>query len=361
MIAQEIHILGWNDKLGELDNDVYSTGRYDNPRERIGKKYQWKALFAIEARLMDHFAVTDWWHFGKNKTILHPPYPWYSSTLNDFDVTMTTELIDDDGIADVLDKQLPFVIDRKITDADWIKQPVTTTECRHFFVGENNKWVLLDEIFSESPTNNDCKDAYLSYATFFVRNEDEQKFEEWITNQNIIGIEISPSGQCSAIRLLEYPWMLPYVNVSYEDWVDVSAGDGKCPCHVMLTSFSQLQEDTMGLDEEYNESNKLPCPELMNTMELHFKGHSCFTYGADKKLASFYAATTHYRAGIPKGLHIRRTVLERFLKIKGYTMYWTISAERQLIVGTTVVPNYKTYSFCAKYSEGGKLIWIKGR
>ncbi len=42
-------------------------------------------------------------------------------------------------------------------------------------------------------------------------------------------------------------------------------------------------------------------------------------------------------------------------------MYWIISAERQLIVGTTVVPNYKNYSFCAKYVEGGKLIWIKER
>ena len=126
MVAQEINSLGWNDKLGELDNGVYSPGRYDNLRERIGKKYQWKALFAVEAQLMDHFAVTDRWHYGAdgNKRILRPPYPWYSSTLNDFDVTLTTELIDDIDIADVLDKQSPFVIDKQMADADWVKQPV---------------------------------------------------------------------------------------------------------------------------------------------------------------------------------------------------------------------------------------------
>ena len=363
MIAQEIKTLGWSDKLGVLDNNVYSAGRYDNQRERIGKKYQWKALFAVEARLMDHFAVTDWWHFGAKgtKPILDPPYPWYSYTLNDFDITLTTGLIDDVEIDNVLDKQLPFVIDKTMSDHDWVKQPVTKDECQHFFVGEDNEWVLLDKLFSESPTNGEHKDAYLSYDTFFVRNDDMPRFEEWITNQRIIGTEISPSGQCSAIRLLEYPWMLPYVNVSYENWNDVSAGDGKCPCQVMTTRFSQLQEDTMGLNDEYKESNKLPCPELMNTMGLHFKGHSCFTYGPDNKLASFYASTIHYRAGIPKGLHIRRTVLEKFLKAKGYTMYWLISAERQLIVGATVVPNYKNYSFCAKFVEGGKLTWIKDR
>ena len=363
MIAQEIKTLGWSDKLGVLDNNVYSAGRYDNQRERIGKKYQWKALFAVEARLMDHFAVTDWRHFGAKDTkpILDPPYPWYSSTLNDFDVTLTTGLIDDVEIDDLLDKQLPFVIDKTMSDYDWVKQPVTTDECQHFFVGENHEWVLLDKLFSESPTSGEFKDAYLSYDTFFVRNDDVMKFEEWITKQKNIGNEISPSGQCSAIRLLEYPWMLPYVNVSYENWVNVSAGDGKCPCQVMKTRFYQLQEDTMGLNDEYKESNKLPCPEIMTTMELHFKGHSCFTYGKDNKLASFYASTGHYRAGIPKGLHIRRTVLEEFLKVQGYTMYWLISAERQLIVGTTVVPNYKNYSFCAKYVEGGKLIWIKDR
>ena len=363
LIAQEIKTLGWSDELGVLDNNVYSAGRYDNQRERIGKKYQWKALFAVEARLMDHFAVTDWWHFGAKgtKPILDPPYPWYSSTLNDFDITLTTRLIDDVEIDNVLDKQLPFVIDKTMSDHDWVKQPVTKDECQHFFVGEDNEWVLLDKLFSESPTNGEHKDAYLSYDTFFVRNDDVLRFEEWITNQRIIGTEISPSGQCSAIRLLEYPWMLPYVNVSYENWNDVSAGDGKCPCQVMTTRFSQLQEDTLGLNDEYKESNKLPCPELMNTMGLHFKGHSCFTYGPDNKLASFYASTIHYRAGIPKGLHIRRTVLEKFLKAKGYTMYWLISAERQLIVGATVVPNYKNYSFCAKFVEGGKLTWIKDR
>lgn len=363
MIAQEINTLGWNDKLGALDNDIYSAGRYDNQRERIGKKYQWKALFAVEARLMDHFAVTDWWHFGAKgtKPILDPPYPWYSSTLNDFDITLTTDLIDDDEIDNVLDKQLPFVIDKKMPDYDWVKQPVTTDDCQHFFVGKDNEWVLLDKLFSESPTNGEFKDAYLSYDTFFVRNDDVLKFEEWITKQKNIGNEISPSGQCSAIRLLEYPWMLPYVNVSYKNWGNVLAGDGKCPCQVMKTRFYQLQEDTMGLNDEYKESNKLPCPEIMDIMELHFKGHSCFTYGKDSKLASFYASTGNYRAGIPKGLHIRRAILEEFLKVQGYTMYWIISAERQLIVGTTVVPNYKNYSFCAKYVEGGKLIWIKDK
>lgn len=91
MVAQKIKTLGWSDQLGELDNGVYSPGRYDNQYERIGKKYQWKALFAIEAQLMDHFAVVDRWHnwANGNKRILRSPYPWYSSTLNDFDVTLT--------------------------------------------------------------------------------------------------------------------------------------------------------------------------------------------------------------------------------------------------------------------------------
>ncbi len=361
MVGQKINSLGWNDKLGELDNEVYSRERYDNLRERIGKKYQWKALFAVEAQLMDHFVITDRWHIETdgNKRILRPPYPWYSSTLNDFDVTMTTKLIDDTDIADVLDKQLPFEIDKQMADADWVEQPVTTANCQHFFVGEDNKWVLLFKIFSEFPANGEHKDAYLSYETFFVRNEDAKKFENWIEKQSFSGRVMPSSGQSTTIRLLEYPWMLPYVNAEHEDWIDVSAGDGKCPCRVMLTNYTQLQEDTMGLGDEDMEENMLPCPELMNTMGLHFKGHACFTYGMDNQLASFYASTVHYRAGIPKGLHFRRTVLEKFLRAKGYTLYWTISAERQLIAGVTALPNYKTYSFCVKYGEGGKLIWIK--
>ncbi len=361
MIAQKIKTLGWRDQLGELDNGVYSPGRYDNQYERIGKKYQWKALFAIEAQLMDHFAVVDSWREGEdgNKLILSPAYPWNSSTLNDFDVTLTEGLIDDAEIADVLNKQSPFVIDKQMADADWLEQPFTTVDCQHFFVGEDNKWVLLFKIFSEFPTNGEHKDAYLSYETFFVRNEDALKFERWIKKQNFSGRGMPVSGPDIDIRLLEYPWMLSYVSTEYENWTDVLAGNRTCPCRVMLTNYTQLQENTMGLGNEYVEENMLPCPELMNTMELHFKGHACFTYGMDDQLASFYASTGHYRAGIPKGLHLRRTVLEKFLRAQGYTMYWTISAERQLVIGATPVPNYKTYFFCAKYGEGGKVDWIK--
>lgn len=361
MVAQKINSLGWNDQLGELDNGVYSTSRYDNLRERIGKKYQWKALFAVEAQLMDYFAITDRWNSWAdgNKIILHPPYPWYSSTINDFDVTLTKGLIDDDEIADVLDKQSPFVVDKQMLDADWLDQPVTTADCQHFFVGEDNKWVLLFKIFSKFPTDGEHKDAYLSYETFFVRNEDAPKFEQWITKQNFSGRYMPTSRQDTSIRLLEYPWMLPYVNKEFEEWENISAGDDKCPCRIMLTNYTQLQEDAIGLGDEYKGENMLPCPELMSTMQLYFKSHACFTYGKDDRLASFYASTIHYRAGIPKGLHIRRTVLEEFLHTKGYTMYWTISAERQLIVGATAIPKYKTYSFCAKYGEGGNVNWIK--
>ena len=361
IVAQKIKSLGWNDELGELDNGMYSPERYDNLRERIGKKYQWKALFAVEARLMDNFVVTDRWNNGADgiKRILRYPYPWYSSTLNDFDVTMTTELVDNTEIADVLDMQSEFVIDKQMADADWIEQPVTIADCRHFFVGEDNKWILLFKIFSEFPTKGEYKDTYLSYETFFVRNEDTQKFEQWISKQNFSGREMPESGQNIDIRLLEYPWMLPYVNAEYEDWTNVTAGDGNCPCRVMLTNFTQLQENVIGLGRDYIEENMLPCPELMNTMNLHFNRHACFTYGTDDLLASFYVSNGHYRAGIPKGLHLRRTVLEEFLRTKGYALYWTISAERQLIVGTTVAPNYKTYFFCAKYIEGGKVKWIK--
>lgn len=362
MVAQKINSLGWNDKLGELDNGVYSFGQYENLRERIGKKYQWRALLAAEAQLMDNFAVTDRWHCGENgkKRILNPPYPWYSSSSlrNNFDVTMTTGLIDDVEIAEVLDKQSPFVIDKQMTDTDWISQEVTIADCQHFFVGDDNKWVLLFNIFSEFPTDGEFKDAYLSYETFFVRNEDAQKFEKWIVTQNFIGRAMPDSGQSTDICLLEYPWMLPYLSTEHEDWIDVSAGDGMCPCHVMLTNYNQFQYNAMGLGDEYKEINMLPCPELMNTMGLHFKSRACFTYGPDDVLVSFYASTIHYRAGIPKGLHIRRTVLDEFLRTKGYTLYWIISAQRQLIVGTAV-PNNKTYSFCAKYGEGGKVNWVK--
>lgn len=361
MVAQKINSLGWNDKLGELDNGVYSSGRYENLHERIGKKYQWKALFAVEAQLMDNFSVIDRWYYGNGKKrILNPPYPWYSYTKKDFDVTMTRGVIDDAEIAEVRDKQSPFVIDKQMTDTDWINQAVTIADCQHFFVGDDNRWVLLFNIFSEFPIDGEFKDAYLSYETFFVRNEDAQKFEKWIVKQNFIGRVMPDSGQNTDICLLEYPWMLPYLSIEQEDWIYVSAGDGKCPCHVMLTNYTQFQHDTMGLGDEYKEINMLPCPELMNTMGLHFKGRACFTYGKDDLLVSFYASTVHYRAGIPKGLHIRRTVLDEFLRTKGYTLYWTISAERQLIFGAAV-PNYKTYSFCAKYGEGGEVNWVKDR
>ncbi|OGR15306.1 MAG: hypothetical protein A2097_07510, partial [Desulfobacula sp. GWF2_41_7] len=65
------------EKHGGFDRNVNSGNRYNNEKERIGKKYQWIALYEVLARLSDNFKMVDEsTRWGENKQYIWYHGPW---------------------------------------------------------------------------------------------------------------------------------------------------------------------------------------------------------------------------------------------------------------------------------------------
>ena len=56
-ICKRAHELGWTaERFGDFDDYYHSYDRHNHKVERIGKKYQWLALYELMARMADHLA-----------------------------------------------------------------------------------------------------------------------------------------------------------------------------------------------------------------------------------------------------------------------------------------------------------------
>lgn len=71
---KRVRELGWNPtQFAEIDRPI-GGGRHDHRRERLGKKYQWIALYELGARLQDHYAFrADGWTEDRSKPV---PYTY---------------------------------------------------------------------------------------------------------------------------------------------------------------------------------------------------------------------------------------------------------------------------------------------
>jgi hypothetical protein len=68
------------EKHGEFDRHASSGDRHKNRKERIGKKYQWIALYEVLARISDNYKIVDEsTHWGEDKQ-----YVWYQGTWEPF-------------------------------------------------------------------------------------------------------------------------------------------------------------------------------------------------------------------------------------------------------------------------------------
>ncbi len=110
------------EKHGELDNNISYEGRKASGLERIGKKYQWIALYEILARVADNvseFTEQGYWYKEQESDIYLGPWEPY---VRDIDPTL---LIKDTGDVNE-DAKTNFwwvntdPIEYEINDDDWI-------------------------------------------------------------------------------------------------------------------------------------------------------------------------------------------------------------------------------------------------
>ncbi len=342
--------LGYDPKLhGEFDNRANrydNSGRSEHKAERIGKKYQWIAYHEFMALVSDHFEFKgDSWSDSKEEY----KGAW-QPRIRDIDTSFILQ--NDEHIKN----SATFsqwktshgdydAWEKTKSDVDWMKsrKDLPNPENIIQIVDDNKKeWLMLEGFVKwEEKTPPEHKkydipirEVWYMIKSYIAKKNDAKKFFEWAKKQYFMGRSMPESHAFYETFLGEYPNSVAFQDLrgDYNIWTKSGGGSKGLPVPVVVTDDSYLNEFTLDCSHSGSVSVKLPCKWLVNEMKLHHKNLDGRFY--DKKKNLITIATSVFEESIPSALLIDKQALIDFLDKNGYTIFWTLLGEKQLIGGS---------------------------
>lgn len=322
------HEIGWNTELDQHDC-IYSgsTGRFDQSRERIGKKYQWLGLYEIVSYMCDNLYVLHEKSVGAHKDFIKGAHPWHTG----YQSRMDSTLDDADVLPNLINDR--FVVEDRHLDVDepviWAKDttsipPVVLTMKDN----DANEWVVLNG-FSSSKVKTEgfeCSESVWIQG-YFVKKEDTTAMKKFVMKhtESVFGYT-SDNGGFYDFMWHEYPWHESYLCRGYDVSVEK---EFSAPCPLYKATISQLQEEDEALDNVssilYNAV--MPFTPLMKEMLLHVSDRGIIC-NQDNEIVGLNLG--NQGEDTRRGLIVRKDVLDGFIK-KGYSLFLMVRGYKDAI------------------------------
>ena len=325
MVGLQVMKLGWNDNLGNIDNGKYSDSRFDNEKERIGKKYQWMAYYDIMGQLTDCCYLRKGRYGEKHGQMHDVNYPWYTDVKNYFDPTL--QAVDKERVGVFFENEeerLPLNQESLGWYDDDTKLPQPKLALKDT---KGQEWVLMCGFDVESHQQGEVRKSKSLYVnSAFVRREDAVQFGEWAKDQNYYGRWMPEHHDNIDFRWNEYPWADSYKqSLESEQWERPT--NGNCPADVMVSYKGQLQEDVKGFnaDKDFRPSVYMPCEDMMVRLGLFNAERGIIRKDENNKVVGLdYGLTGDNRTG----MLMKKEVLDKYLQETGYTLFWFVLGEK---------------------------------
>jgi hypothetical protein len=340
---------GWDDGLGELDKNVYSTSRYDNKTERFGKKYLWMALYKTDAILSDHCLILKDRYYGsdipKKEDIATKPYPWLTNEHSTIDPTLLGEQKNDLPSFKVNSLDEVDSVDNK----QWMDQQYQLPAPRLLLKDENDEdWVLLTcyDGHTTEAEDNTIKNLFLYTNAGFIKKEEVNAFKEWARNQNFYG-RWMPECRNGGTDYLwnEYPWAETYIQ--QRDELEKDHSYEESGFKLQLSYEAQLQENWFGL----NDSNRwltevcMPNYHIMEYLKLYTAER-----GVVRDISTNEKVSVNIWVGNLKGLAMRKEYLLEYLTHFGYALVYYSLGEKMVRKKNSYQTVGKIYGLSGSYS-----------
>lgn len=341
--------------LDEYDSDRYSRDRHHNATERIGKKYQWLALWRVYAQLCDYYWFNENGFLNPVK-LTRNVWPWMTQQYDRTDPAMPT-LSEIRQYAGGLEFQPEIdwpASDNKDGKA-WIDDVKTHPGVsKYFYDIEQNPWVMLYGFQSDKQeVDNEKRDRLLHYNCCFVKEGDEKRMSEWAAQKDFSGRWMEYHEDCIDFRWNEFPWSHVYKRLKRDEWVNGEFRN-EYPCAVKVAYDEQLQEEVYGMldTKEYHSfSVAMPCAELVETMKLYAAERGLIRRVSDDQIIAVSLSVLR-DGGI--GVLIRKDTLCEFMRMKKYRLYCYISGTKEVSLGSYTILKSKNLSGCIRLDEKGK-------
>lgn len=339
--------LGWSPELfGYFDKHTIGyRGREATKAERIGKKYQWIALYEIMAYITDHYHFYEQFSSDEDRvTAYEGPWQFGARNLDPSNILRATARTSSWaahlpawwapqpylhwGEPDKAGEWL----------ADWHDLPAVAELLRVKRPVDGTDWLNLDGHFNWSEpvppdiesTDIERRQAWYIVRSYLVREADTPAFMQWAETDKLQGRDMPEPTQLYTVFLGEHGWAPAsrYYQREYYEGEVWRRPRADCPVEVQVFSFDYLNEQgTFDCSLDETVSLNMPRAELIAPLNLHWTGTGADFTNAGQLVA--FDPTVHQDG--PSALLLREDFMRAFLAREQLSLCWVVIGEKQVI------------------------------
>lgn len=342
------------EKHGEYDRNTNSYDRRASTIERIGKKYQWIALYEIVARVSDNFKKYERWSFEKEKEV---PYqgPW-DPYIRDIDPTL---LISETGSYDDDEPQNFWWVNNKIfnwdcTNESWVNDSNVLPKMEEIIQVKDDmgeEWLVLEgypswsepKKIGEEKWDQPHKELWCHIRSYLVKDDEYDSFKDWAIEQEFMGRWMPESGDRYEMFSREYYWSpaQDYFMTDYyggTEWTEVhDRKSGEYVAEVNVTAQGFLWEEEFDKSKEETISFLKPSTVIHKGMDLKYSPREG-EFIDNSEVVQCFAPNVYHNS--KSYLLVRKSSFLKFLNENKLKVVWTILGEKQIIGGRSFGTEY---------------------
>lgn len=337
------------DKHGVFDREIGSgRGRDTIPHERIGKKYQWIALYEMLARVSDNCKkYADWSYRHEEEEDYQGPWIPY---VRDIDPTMLinkTGSYDEEEPNDFWWSQVKYA-NWELDNKEWAKLSEDlpcSKELINVADKNNEEWLILEGYpeWAESKKVGDekwdkpHKRMWYQVRSYLIEEADYDKIKDWALNQDFMGRWMPESSSRYEVFSREYYWSPAYNyfnNKEYYGGMELREVHdnitGQYIGDAILTTNDFLWEEEFDKSKEDTISFLKPSKHIYENMKLVFSKKEG-EFIDEKGETICFAPSVHFDS--KSYLLIKKEPFLKFLKESKLRILWTVLGEKNIIGG----------------------------
>jgi|LQYC01.1.fsa_nt_gi hypothetical protein len=331
------------EKHGKFDRGANSGNRHRNKKERIGKKYQWIALYEVLARISDNFkmvdASTQW---GEDKQ-----YVWYQGPWEPFVRNIDPTVVNNPPkIAQDTVKLTNLVnyADWDDSHENWLvsEQNIPKPECIISVTdSDNDGWLVLENHLSwEEPVpigqdkyDYPRKHLWYQIRSYLVKDDEAEGLIHWLKDKHFMGRWFLEGHDRYQVFSREYYWSPAYHffdnpyygGNNWEKVYDQINRRKNVIAHVLPTSEGHIWES--GADYE-NQPSYLALREYMYLgMKLRYSKNIGEWLNENGQIVCFDPSV---RQGGSSALIVKKDFFQNFLIKNNLKIFWTCLGEKNI-------------------------------
>lgn len=372
-LCKRAHEMGWTPSLFS-DFERYHIRHYDRrpPRiERIGKKYQWLALYELLARMSDNLFYASSTRYQKEYCALTEP--WDLGQRN-IDPSWIVHPIDDDADPLTGTWWSPYFANLGDIDpeglSNWTLSGDNLPDFRSMLSVLNprtsEEWLVLQNYLNYSGRIENNRRAESHYPSiniwiksFLVKNRDLNTILPYLRKNFDKAIQaIGVGGGTTSAFLGEFYWHPINNQEACEEWILPEKSSWSLPFPFIRTAILYYWEGgSYDFSIEENVSTSVPSPWIHSRFGLALTNPESPRFvGPENQTVFFDPSLSEH--GMPAAL-IRKDIFSEFIKDNSLTLIWLTESEKLALGGPINGMGSDLGSFNQKgiyYLDDGKII-----